>query len=81
MAWELLAILALVASSLVWFAHDEKRRRMERLDEQARYYATARPFRHRLAMPIRAMPRVPARPRGLTDVQRKFLEEYAKRRS
>lgn len=79
MVWELLAIWAIVAATLVWFVRDEKRARFERLAARARRYATGSAWRHREAAPQAPVAR-PA-PRGLTDIQRKFIEEMQQRAS
>lgn len=47
MAWEILAIWAIVVATLVWFRRDEDRQRSKALAEQARYFATAPRYRHR----------------------------------
>jgi hypothetical protein len=46
-AWQLLAIWAIVLSTIVWFVRDERRLESERvLVRAARYYAHAPQFRH-----------------------------------
>ena len=47
MAWEIVAIWAIVVATLVWFRRDEDRERSKALAEQARYFATAPRYRHR----------------------------------
>ncbi|QQR38939.1 hypothetical protein [Devosia rhizoryzae] len=46
MAWELLAIWAIVATTVLWFVRDEKRLREERLMARARHFAVAPAYRH-----------------------------------
>lgn len=78
MAWELAAIWLIVAATIVWFVRDEGRRRLGRLTEQARVYATASSWQHREAAgPISAAQ--PGR-EALTDIQRKFGEEMRRQR-
>ena len=73
MAWELLAIWLIVATTVVFFIRDERRVRLERLDERARRFATAPAFRHRDPPPRQAAER-PFR-QDLTVIQRRFAEE------
>jgi hypothetical protein len=47
MAWELLAIWAIVAATIIWFVRDERRQQHERNDVQARLYAAAPQWSHR----------------------------------
>lgn len=47
MAWEIVAIWAIVIGTLIWFRRDEDRLRSRKLAAQARYFATAAPYRHR----------------------------------
>ena len=78
MVWEVVAIWVIVTATIVWFIRDERAVRLEKLDQQARLYATGAAWRHR-APPIR---RIPAQlsTRDLTDVQRRFLEEVRRQR-
>lgn len=46
MSWELLAIWAIVITTLAWFRRDEQRLRAERLAVKARQYALAPAYRH-----------------------------------
>lgn len=73
MAWELLAIWLIVATTIVLFIRDERRIAGERLEEQVRSFATAPAYRHREPPPRQA----PTRPAGgdLTAIQRRFAEE------
>ena len=73
MAWELLAIWLIVATTIVLFIRDERRIAGERLEERARSFATAPAYRHREPPPRQA----PPRPAGgdLTAIQRRFAEE------
>ena len=73
MAWELLAIWLVVATTIVLFIGDERRIAGERLEERARSFATAPAYRHREPPPRQA----PTRPAGgdLTAIQRRFAEE------
>ena len=73
MAWELLAIWLIVATTIVLFIRDERRTALARLNERAKSFATAPAFRHR-DPPPRV---IAARPVGgdLTALQRRFTEE------
>lgn len=73
MAWELLAIWLIVATTIVLFIRDERRMASQRLEERARSFATTPAFRHREPPPRQA----PARALGgdLTAIQRRFAEE------
>lgn len=51
MAWEIVAIWAIVIATLVWFHKDERRIKAERLAQRARYFATAPAYRHEVAVP------------------------------
>lgn len=73
MAWELLAIWLIVATTIVLFVRDERRIAMARLDERARSYATAPAWRHREPPPRQTAER-PFR-QDLTAIQRRFAEE------
>lgn len=46
MALELVAIWTVVVAAIVWFFRSEKRLQRDRLDRQARHYATAPAYRH-----------------------------------
>ena len=75
MAWEVLAMWAIVIATVIWFIRDEKRLRAEaEMKRAARYYAHAPQYRHVTAEPI-AQPAAPRmRTGGLTRVQRAFIE-------
>jgi hypothetical protein len=73
MAWELLAIWLIVATTIVLFIRDERRIAMARLEERARSFATAPAFRHREAPPRQAA--APLIRQDLTAIQRRFAEE------
>ncbi|MCW5721223.1 MAG: hypothetical protein KIS86_08780 [Devosia sp.] len=62
MAWEIVAIWAICIGTLLWFRHDERRIRSERLDRHARYFASAPAYRHQVAVPAAA--RVPTPPQA-----------------
>ena len=76
MAWELLAMWAIVTVTVVWFIRDERRLQAEAdLKRAARYYAHAPKFRYVSAEPVEqpvAAPRV--RTGGLSAEQRSFIE-------
>ena len=75
MAWQLLAIWAIVTLAVIWFLRDEKRRRSDAaLQRAARYYAHAPKYRHVSANPV-PMPEtvLPRRSGGLTQEQRAFI--------
>lgn len=46
MAWELLAIWAIVTITITWFVRDERQLRTERLHSRARHFALAPAYRH-----------------------------------
>lgn len=46
MAWELLAIGAIVFTTVSWFVMDERRLREERLMARVRHFAEAPAYRH-----------------------------------
>jgi hypothetical protein len=73
MAWELLAIWAIVIATIIWFMRDEKRRGERDLDRKARHFATAPAYRF-APRPETAAP--PAAPQpGAAELQRRFAEE------
>ena len=77
MAWELLAIWAIVLATLTWFVRDERRLKAEReLAEAAGYYAHASKYRHVAARPT-PPPRPPLRRGGLSAEQRAILQSLA----
>lgn len=83
MAWELLAIWAIIAVVVTWFVRDEKRRTADaEIARAARYYAHADRFRHvsagTVADPIPVLVR---RPGGLTAEQRAFIAAYSSSRA
>lgn len=74
MAWELLAIWAIVITVLTWFVKDEKRLRAEAdIARAARYYAHASKYRHVAPQAI-PVPVPVRRPGGLTEDQRRALK-------
>ncbi len=79
MVLELLLIWAIVITAVVAFVISERNDRKTRMSAAARHYATAPAYRHKTtaSWPMTASR---ARPGGLTDVQRKFLEELSKQR-
>ncbi|MHA6689357.1 hypothetical protein [Devosia sp. A449] len=76
MAWELLAMWAIVIATLVWFVRDERRVRAEaELERSARYYAHAPKYRH---IRVEQPPAPPQRrPGGLSAQQRAFMAALA----
>ena len=79
MAWELLAMWAIVVATIIWFIRDEKRLRAEaELKRAARYYAQAPKYRHVSVEPAEAPALPPRRTGGLTQVQRAFIAELAR---
>lgn len=76
MAWEMLAIWAIVIATFIWFIRDEKRLHAEAaLKRAARYYAHAPQYRHVSAEPAEAPALPPRRTGGLTQAQRAFITE------
>ena len=76
MAWELVAMWAIVIATVVWFIRDERRLRAQaELQRAARYYAHAPRYRHVAPNPV-AQPVVApqARTGGLSREQRAFME-------
>lgn len=73
MAWELLAIWAIVAAALAWFFRDERKEQNRKLNERAREFATT-PAWHapRPVQPVQVTPRDSQRQ---TEIQRRFIEE------
>lgn len=79
MAWELLAMWAIVIATVIWFIRDEKRLRAEaELKRAARYYAHAPQYRHVSVEPAGAPALPPRRTGGLTEVQRAFIAELTR---
>lgn len=77
MAWELVAIWAIVLLTLIWFVRDERRLRAEReLAEAAGYYAHASKYRPVEARKV-APPPPPQRRGGLSPEQRAILQSLA----
>ncbi|WEK04090.1 MAG: hypothetical protein P0Y65_18190 [Candidatus Devosia phytovorans] len=76
MVWELLAMWAIVITTLVWFFRDEKRLKADaELARAASYYAHAATYRHRAAEPIPVPIALPTRrPGGLSEEQRAYLK-------
>lgn len=72
MAWELLAMLAIVIATLVWFVRDERRMRAdEELAQSTQYYAHATKYR---PVVVKQPPTAPQRrPGGLSAEQRAFM--------
>lgn len=61
MAWQVLAIWAIVVSTIVWFIGDERRLEADRdLARATRYYAHATPFRTRPEPALQPRPRAGA---------------------
>lgn len=82
MAWQLLAIWAIVTVTVVWFIRDERRLvATAELKRAARYYAHAPKYRHVAAGPIEAsVAPAPRRGGGLSAQQRVTLAELMARR-
>lgn len=80
MAWELLALWAIVIGTVTWFVRDERRLRAEAdIERAARYYAHAPKYRHVAVDPI--MPDLPPRRTGgLSEQQRSVLTALANRK-
>ena len=78
MVLELLAIWAIVLTAVIWFVISERRSGQAQMHAAARHYATAPAYRHQTTSWPMTTRR--SRPGGLTDVQRKFLEELSKQR-
>ena len=80
MAWELLAMWAIVIGTIIWFIRDEKRLRAEaELQRAARYYAHAPKYRH-VAVEPKAKAALPQRRTGgLSSEQRTFIKQFSNR--
>ncbi|WP_332686511.1 hypothetical protein [Devosia sp.] len=78
MAWEILAIWAIVILTITWFVRDEKRLNAElAVARAARYYAHAPKYRHASVKATDgAAPTPPRRTGGLTETQRAFLKAW-----
>jgi len=79
MVWQVLAMWAVVLTTIIWFVRDERRLRAQAaLARSARYYAHAPKYRHQ---PSRAV--LPPPPRlargGLSETQRAFLKALAQK--
>ena len=80
MAWELLAMWAIVIAAIIWFIRDEKRLRAEaELQRAARYYAHAPKYRHVTVEPAAKTAPPPRRTGGLSSEQRTFIKEFSNR--
>jgi hypothetical protein len=81
--FEIVAIWAIIAATLVWFVRDERRRRAAALAEKARFYARAPKYRHvSVSEPLADLVPVPARRTGaLTREQRDAFERMLTRGS
>lgn len=75
MAWQVLAIWAIVLATIVWFVRDERRLRAEAaLKRAAAYYAHAPQYQSRSTQTVTMLPpRPPRRTGGLSATQRRFL--------
>ncbi len=81
MAWELLAIWAIVAATLIWFFRDEKRRSEARLMKAAELYATGAVWRHRSTVVHRSETAgtVPSNPHAIAEISHKLSREMRSR--
>ena len=80
MAWELLAMWAIVIATVIWFIRDEKRLRADaELQRAARYYAHAPKYRHVAVEPVTEPTLPPRRTGGLSSEQRAFIREFSSR--
>jgi hypothetical protein len=80
MAWELLAIWAIVAVTIIWFNRDERRLATEKLYARARHFATAPAYQHQARSPA-TLP-VLLRDEDLdkrAELQRRFREAMLRR--
>jgi hypothetical protein len=81
MAWELLAMWAIVTATVVWFIRDERRLRAEAdLKRAASYYAHAPKYRH---ISVEVEPEAVPQPRkgGLSHAQRTFITGFSASRT
>lgn len=84
MAWEILAMWAIVLTTIIWFIRDEKRLRSEaELKRAARYFAHAPQYRHLTVEPAEAPLAAKPLPRtgGLSREQRAFIEAFSTSRA
>ena len=82
MAWELLAMWAIVIVTITWFIRDEKRVRAEAdVQRAARYYAHAPKYRHIAVEPAEAVAVPQRRTGGLSREQRALMETLVAKRS
>ena len=73
MAWELVAIWVIVATAIALVLRDERRLRQDRLDRQARLYATSPEWRHREPPARRLQAIAPAL--DAEAIERKFIDQ------
>lgn len=73
MAWELLAIWAVVAAVIVWFFREERKEKNDRLNERAREFART-PAWH-TPRPVQPIPVARHDTQRMTEIHRKFIEE------
>jgi len=78
MVWELLAIWAVIAASIIWFFHDESKEQRSKLNQRAR--ALARTPAWHQSQPVISAQVAPRDPQRQTEIQRKFLEEMRRLR-
>lgn len=82
MAWELLAIWLIVATTIVLFIRDERRIATAKLAARARRFATAPAFQHHemVSSAPRPLPQADRPSRDLVALQRRFAESMRRTR-
>lgn len=73
--WQLLAIVAISAGTLLWFIRDERARKEQLLRSKAHYFAALRPARAMLPNLPAMTPDAPRRAGGLLDADRAFFNQ------
>lgn len=80
MAWQILAMWAVVMATIVWFVRDERRLLANAAMAQAAYYYSRAP-QYRYQSSESETPPAPPKPvnrtGGLTPTQREFLQAFA----
>lgn len=78
MAWQILAMWAVVIATLVWFVRDERKLLANAaMAQAAHYYAHAAQYRYQSETPAAPAPRPAVRTGGLTETQRQFMQAFA----
>lgn len=72
--WQLLAIVAIAALTLLWFIRDERRRTDRALAAKAHYFAATPHYRPLVAAQLPAVVQQPARTTGLRQTDRAYFD-------